>query len=179
MKKNSSFLLFLGLMIIHGCAMQIGSMDPAPKLNLTKTNSTLYLDISNHIKNAFKIPEYSGVKNSEVKDWHTSLRKGFENGFKNFYTISQNKDHADLIIRLNQTDVQFTPISVSGYQNSTTLKAEIGFEALLLNQNDKVLKKITDIATAQKTINVKGQETEAVKNAIEIMYQKIAGEFFE
>jgi len=176
--KTKILFLLVGFIIIHGCALQVGLMNPKPNINLSKTNQSLYLALGNDIRDSFTIPEYSTVRNSKVVEWHASLKNGFKNGFGEFYTISDKRQNSDLILKLLKADVKFIPTTVSGYSNTTILKVQIKFKTVLLNSKNEELSKITETAIAQKTINVKGQEDEAVENAIEIMYQIIANKLF-
>jgi hypothetical protein len=176
--KSKLFFYAIGIIILQGCAMQIGVLNPKPELNIPKTDQTLKLVINDKIENSFLIPEYSGIKTSEVENWHTSLQNGFKNGFNGFFKIDQNNSNPALTLKLLETNLKFVPTSVSGYNNTTVLNVEIEFKAELLNDKNEELNVFEGTAKSEKTINVKGQETEAVENAIENMYQMIAAKFF-
>ncbi len=179
MVKREYLFLLIGLVILQSCAMHIGKMNPSPKLDLSKTEKSIFLALDNDIKDSFTIPEYSGIDNSDITDWRASLQSGFENGFKNFFTINATESGSDLILKLLKTDLKFIPVNVSGYNNSTVLNVEIDFSAELLDGNNQKINGIIDKAKSQKTINVKGRETAAIESAIENMYQLISTEFFK
>jgi len=177
--KLKIFFLVITIIFFQGCALQVGVLNPKPKLNIQISDKSLRLIIDDSIKNSFSIPEYSGIKKSGVSDWHISLKNGFDNGFNNFYKIKQNNANSDFILKLSQAELKFVPTSVSGYNNTTVLNVEIKFKAALLNSNDEKLNSMDGIAVSEKTINVKGREAEAVENAIENMYQTIAIKMFK
>ena len=177
--KVKILFFIIATIFFQGCSMQVGLLNPKPKLDIPKSDQSLQLIIDNAVKNSYLIPEYSGIKNSKVTNWRASLKNGFDNGFNNFYKIRQNNTNSDFILKLSQADLKFIPASLSGYNNTTVLNVEIKFKAVLLNNNDEKLNSIDDIAVSEKTINVKGQEADAVGNAIENMYQTIAIKMFK
>ncbi len=178
--KTKLFYLSIGIFILQGCALHVGMVNPKPKLDLTGNDKSLYLVIDESVKNTFVVDKYSGVKKSKVTDWHASLRNGFENGFKNYFTLTQDKENNDFILKIAKAELKFIPVSINGYHPSTGLKAEIRFSAYLF---DEIKRDVTiinkGVVTSDKIIRVKGQETEVVENAIEKMYQKIEKEIFD
>jgi len=179
MKKLNLFILIAIIIILQGCALQVGLLNPKPNLDLKKTNQSIHFVIDNGIQNSFYIPKYSGIKKSKVTDWRTSLKNGFNNGFKDFYKINTAKTNSDFILKLLKTDVKFIPTSMSGYNNLTVLKVQIKFKAQLLNSAGEELNKVAGTAVSKKTINIKGQENKVVENAIENMYKIISEKFFK
>ena len=176
--KKHLFLLLSGLFILQGCALQVGVLNPHPDFEIKDTNKSIRLEIDDKIPNNFPVPEYSGIKNSKVTGWHSSLINGFNNGFKPFFTINNGELKSDYVLKILKTDIRFIPVSVNGYNTSTALKVQISFKATLIDNSGNEAESFSDTASSDKMIYHKGEEDEAVENAISIMYKIIANKFF-
>ncbi len=177
--KVKLLIYLLIIILLQGCALQIGILNPNPVLKLSKSNKTIALLIDNNVDDSFLIPGYGGIKKSKVTGWHASLINGFKNGFNDYYRLVNAGDTADYILKLEKTELKLIPVSVSGYNNITVLNVEIKFKAVLLNSNNEILKEIEGVAKSEKTIKIKGEENEAIEDAIEKMYKLIAVKFFK
>ena len=176
--KTKLFISLITVFLIQGCVLEIGTLNPSPKLNLQKTNITLSLQIEDDIKDTFLIPDYSGIKKSKVSNWHKTLKAGFNNGFGKYFKLVNEKTKPDYLIKLNKTELIMIPTSVSGYNNTTALKVELKFRSTLLNKKGESINIINETAKSKKLIKTKGQEKKAVESAIEEMYKIIANKFF-
>jgi len=176
--KTKLLFFLIAIFLIQGCALEIGRLNPNPKLNLSKTSKTLSLLFSDDIKDAFLIPEYSGIKKSKVSNWHKTLEIGFNNGFGQYFILVDERVEPNYLIKLIKTELVFIPTTVSGYNNTTELKVEIKFQAKLLNEKKESLNIVDEIAKSSKQIKTKGQVKEAVESAVEDMYEIISNKFF-
>ncbi len=172
--KKISILIAISALIFQGCALQTGVLNPHPDTNLVKTGKTIKQVLGEGVKNSFLIPEYNGIKNSKITDWHQTLTNGFENGFRKFYVIEKNNSTTDLTLKISKTDIKFIPVTLSGYNSSTVLKVQINFSAALFNKDGKEISKTDTSVFSKNTINCKGKEKEVVNDAVEKMYELIA-----
>ncbi len=170
--------LFTVLFIMQSCALHTGTVNPEPQMNLVNTGKSVYLDMGEEIPDNFMVPAYAGVKKSNVTGWRSSLQNGFNNGFGPFFAIADHKSAGDYILKLSKTELRFIPVSVSSYYNVTALKTQISFKAELYNQAGNKIADCSDTVFSKKEIYRKGEQEEAVKNAVERMYEKIGNLLF-
>ncbi len=177
--KTNQLLLIVGFILLQGCALHIDTINPQPETTMHKTGKSIKMEIGNGITDSFLLPEYAGVKKSIVTNWHTSLKNGFNNGFNRYFEINEHPRKTDFILKLTKTELSFNPANVTGYSTTTFLNVDLNYQAVLLDGNNNILKKAEGHVRSDKTINVKGEEKEAVKNTIEKMYVQIADKFFK
>lgn len=178
MKKNTVLIAILAL-ILQGCGpLQVNLMNPNPNLDLKESKQKIILLINDGILNEFQIPQKNGVRTTDVTEWHSSLKKGFENGFKDYYTIVENKEDADLILTLTRADLEFVPAAVSGSYGVVAINAQIDFKAILKNKNNEVLNSDAGTSVSKNSTNQPSQATSVVESSVESMYEILAKEIF-
>ncbi|TXK71967.1 hypothetical protein [Mesonia sp. K4-1] len=179
MKKSTVLIAILAL-ILQGCGpLQVNLMNPNPNLDLIESKQKIILLIDDGISNEFEIPEKNGVRPINVTEWHSSLKKGFENGFKDYYTIVENKENADLILELTRADLEFVPAAISGSYGVVAINSQIDFKAILKNNNNEVLNSDAGTSVSKNATNQPSQVTSVVESSVESMYEILSKEIFE
>ncbi len=177
--KTKLFIYLFGIVLLQGCALQTGTLNPKPALNMSEQNKTLALLLGDSIPNEFLIPAYSGIKKSKVTHWHQSLNNGFRNGFQDYFRPVKAGAKPEYTLKLEKTELALTPSTLGGYNTTTVLNASLKFRASLLDAEGKTLRRISGIAKPDKPIRRIGEGNEAIKEAIENMYVLIARKFFK
>lgn len=179
--KRMLILSAIVSLFFQSCALQVNLLNPKPNLYLNEEKEKLALVIHDDIKDVFVVPKNNGVKQFNVTEWHNSLKQGFVNGFKDYYTIVDDKADAGLILELSRTDFEFVPVSVGAYwgvQSTFTLNAQITFKAKLTANNGEVINKNAATAVSKSAGGDRAQFTKVAESAIESMYEIIGKELF-
>jgi hypothetical protein len=179
---NKMFILSaIVALILQSCALQVNLLNPKPNLYLNEEKEKLALVLADDIKDIFVVPKNNGVKQFNVTEWHNSLKQGFVNGFRDYYTIVDDKADAGLILELTRADFEFVPADVGAYwgvRSTFALNAQITFKAKLTAKNGEVINKNAGTAFSKSAGGDRAQFTKAAESSIESMYEIIGKELF-
>lgn len=174
------FTCLLSLFLITGCAsLKVEKMNPYPNLNIASSDKILGLELSPNIQNNFEIPAKGGIKSASVAGWRDSLQNGFNNGFSDVYKLGSSASDSDLILKLTRADIEFAPSAVRADGTPVAIHVQILYKASLVdNTTGETVKRAADTVVSKRSITRAGDTTEAVKSAVETMYEIIAAQFF-
>lgn len=175
--KNLKYLLPVLLFIFMGCStISLKESNPFPNVDiLGMKNKTIALLISPDIKNKFKTqPTGEACKGLHLKDWHTSLINGFNNAYKDSFTIIYYPDNADYVIKLLRTTPFLEVITMYGAGAVTTCVINITYKARLLHEGKAVKSSAHTVMAKQR----EGEIEMNLKSALESMYETMTKDFF-
>ena len=178
---------------VYLSAMKVTELNPKPNIAINNHKEKIFLLIDeNNIQDDFVAPAQNGTPKTKISKWHTSLIKGFNNGFGEFFTIVDDPSQADFILKLSKMDMEWMAASyktvVSGggglsNQSSTSpnsFRAQITFKAQLINNHDgEIMKQCAATAVAKKVATRSKEVNPATASALESVYEIIAKDLFE
>lgn len=183
MRYSFLSILMISILVIFstGCTIPIKYVQPKPNIDLAQGNYKLELDISKKIKSTFETKSKNGVKGASVEFFRESLKAGFESGLSEFF---QGKSKRVLLLRM--VELAFIPASmvtsVSGTDGNTYSSTSVGsiyvviqYQARVFDgKTKKVIARISGRAQSKSSAVSNDDANEAVKTAIEVMYEQIA-----
>jgi hypothetical protein len=165
-------------MTANGCALEIARMHPRPNIQLPPSNATLSLEMTPTVLDRFGTASpLSGVSSAQVMAWRFTLEDAFHNGFGAAFSLAGPLEKSQLTIQLTEASLEFEATDV---KNGKTIagEAHVRYKANLLGPGGRVLVRAVGIATSKRPFTSLDQVNGVVKNAIEMMYERIARAFF-
>lgn len=188
----SSFCL-VTLFMLAACGpmttVYVTKLDPETNIDIAAINQKVYFEIGEDVKDTLWIYQ-NKLKDTQVTNWHASLRNGFNNAFNNFNIVKEKKE-ADLIFKIIKAKPDLTLVSVeeddveleyfSDIDSETVIfSGKITYNVRLLDSSsNKVLKRLAQTAESNEK-GIKKWETRKVFNsAISVMYRTVSEKFFQ
>jgi hypothetical protein len=113
----------------------------------------------------------------DVTEWRQSLTNGFINGFGEAYQVLNGAPTA-LTLEFSDAIPELTPAAVSGYYGVVAANAQVRYKARVL-ANSQILCRSNGTVISKTAVNNAQQVKDAVRSAVESMYEVIAKECFE
>lgn len=195
MRKSVLFLALTLLVILPGYSQmylttfKVTGVNPQPNLALKASKQKLCIVFDDRVQDEFDIEKSTVAPKTSVSEWQTSLKKGFVNGFGEFFTIVEEQADADLILKVVKADPEWEVASyntvVSGSagnvssSTSKTLRSKITFRASLLDKDGESINQCANTAISKKAAGKKKEINPNFASAIESMYEVIGQELFE
>ena len=175
--KNPKYLLLPLIFIFIGCAMiTFKKSNPFPNVDIPgMENKTIALLISSDVKNKFKTqPTGGGCKGLHLKNWHTSLKNGFNNAYKDSFKVIDSPDNADYVIKLLRTTPFLEVTTMYGTGAAAACGVNITYKARLLHNGKAIKSSAHTVMAKQRAGKVKMN----LKSALESMYEIMTKDFF-
>jgi hypothetical protein len=172
--------IFLGVLLSLGCVSapvaHIAKSSPKPNIDLPERNLALGLALDEQVKDAFKVAPRSGLPETEVTAWRTTLEKGFHNGLGTAFHTKEPK--AELTLQLVEAELEFVPSAVDAYGRAAAAEAHIRYKARLLDASGNVLRRSSGTVPSKRSTGDHNEYTLVAKSAVETMYERISSELF-
>jgi hypothetical protein len=170
-------LLALFAVPTAGCVMSVPMLNPKPNVDLEKRSASMHIEFAPAVEDKFKIPPQNGMGAIEVTDWHQSLKNGLINGFGEAYTV-MNGAPTQLTLEMSEATPELTPAAVSGYYGVVAANAQVRYKARVV-ANSQVVCRSNGTVISKTAVNNAQQVKDAVRSAVESMYEVISKECFE
>jgi len=173
-------VIFLGVLLSLGCiatpVARVARSSPKPNIDLPERNLALGLTLDEQVKDAFKVPRRSGIPETEVTAWRTTLERGFHNGLGTFFRTKEEK--SELTLQLVEVDLEFVPSAVNGYGQAAAAEAHVRYKARLLDAVGNVVRRSSGTVTSKRSTGDHNEFTLVALSAVETMYERIASDLF-
>ena len=177
MRRSIALALFALAVPAAGCSMSVPLLNPKPNIDLDKSSQSMRLDLGTQVSDAFEIPPQNGIRDVKVEHWHQTLVNGFVNGYGDAFALT-TQSGAGLSLEITEAQPELTPAAVSGYYGVVAAQAQVRYKARVL-QAKGVVCRSNGTVISKTAVNDPSQVKDAVRSAVESMYEVIAKECFE
>jgi hypothetical protein len=119
----------------------------------------------------------AGVSGAQVMAWRATLQDGFHNGFGAAFSLAGPLEKSQLTIQLTEAALEFEATDVK-FGKTIAGEAHVRYKANLVGPRGGVLARAVGIAASKRPFTSLDQVSAVVRNAVEVMYERIARQFF-
>jgi hypothetical protein len=163
------------LLFATGCTLSVAAGNPRPNLDLPESQTALALELDPAVRDAFQIPGRSGMNETHVEAWRTTLERGFSNGFRSSFKTDGGKD---LVLQVVEAELEFAPTAVTAKGGPVAVEAQIRYKARLVDAQGNVVRRSTGTVASKRSTSKAAEITSISESAVESMYEKIASDVF-
>src|SRR5438128_4895650 len=111
-----------------------------------------------------------------VQGWRTTLDRGFRGAFSGAFTLAE--ETADLTLIIAEAELRFAPTSFARDGRPISAEAQVRYKARLVDRAGAVLRRSAGTMGSKRSASSPDQATPIAAEAVESMYERIAGELF-
>lgn len=154
----------------------VHDLNPAPNIALNELSHKLKLEFSPSIQDDYIIPA-STFKEIGVKGWKQSLNAAFNNGLSEYQSRNPNAPAYTLLLK--KADMTFIPAAVRGDGVPMAAKAQIDYQAELLDNTGKSLGRTASTVISNVAWSTRNGENRSAADAVKMMFEEISNSFFK
>lgn len=155
-------------------AAQVGELKPRPNVNWAPAQRTMSLHFGRDVADGYTLPE-TELGSVVVTDWRNSLTNAFLHSFGRSLPPTGSKP--DLAIRLLRAELVLT--STDGVARSNGIRAEIRYQANLIDKNNNVARRTDGTATSRHVVTSRARLPTAITSAIEGLFEQLKTELLQ
>jgi hypothetical protein len=166
----SLLLVVLTLAGPTGCGpLVVQRASPKPNVAVELDRAPSSLAFGDEVQSSFTVPETGAVREIKVTDWRATLQEGFDAAFS-------GGGREDRQLRLERTELSFTPLAMDSGGTTRAVAAQIRFLAQMTDAPGATIFQVADTVRARDAITSPGaaETTRSAGQAVEAMYERIA-----
>jgi hypothetical protein len=165
------------VLLATGCAPHVNVGNPRPNVDLPRSETSLALELDAAIPDTFKATSGgSSAPSTPVKEWRTTLERGFQNSFGPAFKTDGGKD---LVLHLVEVVLEVAPTTeVDAAGSAVGSEAQIRYKARLVDAQGNVVRRSVGTVSSKRPVARSVDATRVAESAVESMYEKIAEDLF-
>ena len=170
-------LLLAVLLSISACMTpRVTEGNPRPNVDLPKSQLSLRLLLEPGILDAYATPASMSMPAIPVQGWRATLENGFRGAFSKAYVLAAGA--ADLTLVIAEAELRFAATTYASNGRPISAEAQVRYQARLVDRAGAVLRRSSGTMASKRSAGAPDEATPVAAEAVESMYERIAGELF-
>lgn len=164
------------LALLAGCEPPvIGTVAPDPIVDLPRVGGTIGIRLGPDVKDAYPIPQQSGIRSFQVEGWHLTMTTGFVNTFDEAFDQTTMQD-GDYVVEFTAAKFDFTLAAVRETGGAVAVRGRVKYAVRLLDSSGQVIARTSGETITSSTAANEWETSNLMAEATALMWSQVSEE---